>query len=76
MEDETLLTVREAAAELGVSESAIRNATLQGRLNFIHKYGRKLISQADLIAYRERAHGDGPIGAGRPRVEKDSGASS
>lgn len=67
MDNETFLTIQEAARALGVSDSAIRNATLQGRLNFTMKYGRKLIAQADLDAYRERAHGSDPIGAGRPR---------
>jgi len=67
MDDETFLTIQEAAQRLGVSESAIRNATLQGRLPFTKKYGRKLVSVQDLEAYRERAHGNEPVGAGRPR---------
>jgi len=67
---ETLLTVREAAARIGVSESAIRNATLEGRLPFVVKFGRKLIEQDVLAAYQLRTQPDGvkPSG-GRPRKQ-------
>jgi excisionase family DNA binding protein len=72
---ETLLTVTEAAAQLGVSQSAIRNATLDGRLASTVRYGRKLIATGDLEAYRRRSQPDGQPSRGRPRkvnCEKES----
>lgn len=67
MENETFLTVQEAATSLGVSESAIRNATLEGRLPFVRRYGRKLIDKADLAAYEARTRPDGEKPKGRPK---------
>lgn len=64
---EELLTVREAAGALGVSESAVRNATLEGRLGFVVKYGRKLIARADVDEYRRRTQPEGKKPTGRPR---------
>lgn len=66
METETFLTVKDAAVKIGVSESAIRNATLEGRLPFTRMYGRKLIAPDDLEAYRQRAHPEGEKLKGRP----------
>ena len=66
MEAETFLTVREAAERLGVSKSAIRNATLEGRLPFERRYGRKLIALRALLAYRERTQPGGVKPRGRP----------
>ena len=66
MEAETFLTVREAAERLGVSESAIRNATLEGRLPFVRRYGRKLIEVPALLAYRDRTQPGGVKPKGRP----------
>ena len=62
-----MLTVREAAGALGVSESAVRNATLEGRLGFVVKYGRKLIARADVDEYRRRTQPEGKPLAHRPR---------
>ncbi len=75
MDTETLLTVREAAAKIGVSESAIRNATLEGRLPFVMKFGRKLIPQDALTAYRRRTQPAGIKSRGRPRTASDGEAS-
>lgn len=66
MPEEGLYTVMEAAEALGVSESAIRNATLQGRLPFVMKWGRKLISTEALEAYKARTQPDGVKLKGRP----------
>ena len=70
MDNEMLYTVRETAAKIGVTESAIRNATLQGRLAFIVRYGRKLISEADLQDYQRRTQPEGKKTSGRPRLKK------
>lgn len=75
MEDETFLTVREAAEKIGVTESAIRNATLDGRLAFVRRYGRKLISLADLAAYQQRTQPGGTKPKGRPRKVSEIGNS-
>ena len=70
MQIETLLTVKEAAASLGVSESAVRNATLEGRLPFVRRYGRKLIEAGELESYRRRTRPAGVKPTGRPRRSK------
>ena len=67
MDTEQYVTVRDAARELGVTESAIRNATLKGRLRFEKLFGRKLIHRLDLEDYRRRAHPAGQKSNGRPR---------
>ena len=78
MASETLLTVKEAAERLGVTESAVRNATLDGRLPFVIKFGRKLVETKELEAYRERTQPAGVPAPGRPRrkreAEKESAA--
>jgi len=66
MDTEHLLTVKEAAERIGVSESAVRNATLEGRLPFVVKFGRKLIEQDALAAYQARTQRDGIKPRGRP----------
>lgn len=67
MDTESLMTVREAAEKIGVSENAIRNATLDGRLPFIIKFGRKLITQEAFNEYRIRTQPEGVKLKGRPR---------
>jgi excisionase family DNA binding protein len=70
--EETLLTVQQAAAELGVTDGAVRLALSQGRLSSVEKFGRKLIERADmdaykhLDAYKQRTQPDGVKKAGRP----------
>lgn len=76
MDTEDLLTVREAAKRIGVSESAIRNATLEGRLAFVRKFGRKLIPQDVLAEYQGRTQPEGIKPRGRPRRSGDAGAVS
>lgn len=67
MDTENLMTIKQAAKELGVSENAIRNATLDGRLPFVAMFSRKLIQRADVEAYRRRSQPDGVKLRGRPR---------
>lgn len=68
MDTDALLTVHEAAEKIGVSDSAIRNATLDGRLPFVVKFGRKLIERDALIEYQRRTQPDGQKSKGRPRA--------
>lgn len=63
---EELLTVGEAAAQIAVTESAIRNATIGGRLPFVRKYGRNLIRPVELHAYQIRTQCSGEKLIGRP----------
>ena len=72
MENKTFLTVQEAAQHIGVSESAIRNATLDGRLPFVRLYGRKLIEPKELEAYLRRSRPDGVKPKGRPRRDRQA----
>lgn len=65
--EETLLTVQQAAANLGVTDGAVRLALSQGRLSSVEKFGRKLIERADLDAYKRRTQPDGVKKVGRPR---------
>lgn len=69
--EETLLTVQQAAAELGVTDGAVRLALSQGRLSSVEKFGRKLIERADLDAYRQRTQPDGVKKVGRPRKRQE-----
>ncbi len=67
MESDIYVTVREAANLLGVTESAIRNATLEGRLPSMKRDGRKFISISDLDKYRGRSRPQGKKPTGRPK---------
>lgn len=67
------VTVQEAAAELGVSDSAVRQAILDGRLLCTVQYGRKTINRTDLEAYRARTQPDGLKPKGRPRKRTSHG---
>lgn len=71
MED-NLLTVQQAAVHLGVTDGAVRLALSQGRLPFIEKYGRKLVTMLDVDTYRQRAQPDGQKRVGRPRKGQDA----
>ena len=62
-----LLTAREAAAELGVHVGTVHNAFQQSRLPFVALYGRKLITRADLDAYKQRTRPGAEKPKGRPR---------
>lgn len=74
LDTETYFTVREAAARIGVSESAVRNATLKGRLSFVVKFGRKLIEREALAAYQRRTQPGGVKQRGRPRAIAEAAA--
>ena len=68
METENLLTMEDAAAKIGVTVSAIRNATLEGRLPFVRLFGRKLIEAEALAEYKARTQVDGVPPRGRPKA--------
>ena len=67
-----MYTVQEAAGWLGVGETAVRNATNQGRLPFEVMYGRKLIRLSDLEAYKTRTQPEGGARRGRPKKQPDA----
>lgn len=52
---------------LCVTEGAIRAAMLEGRLAFSYVLGRKVMTRADVEAYRARTQPDGTKPRGRPR---------
>lgn len=64
---EELVTIPEAAARLGLTQAAVRTALHRARLPFVRKYGRKLITRADLESYRLRTQPEGVKRLGRPR---------
>jgi excisionase family DNA binding protein len=64
--EEQYLTVQEAAESLTVTESAVRQAILDGRLLATEKYGRKVIHRTEVEAYRQRTQPGGAAKAGRP----------
>jgi excisionase family DNA binding protein len=51
--DDGLLTIKDAAARVGLSETAIRSAIDRGRLPAKTVLGRLVVAQDDLDAYRE-----------------------
>jgi excisionase family DNA binding protein len=61
------LTIQEASGFLGISEGAVRIAILEKRLPFVTKYGRKLIKQSDVDAYKQRTQPEGVKRTGRPK---------
>lgn len=67
METSDYLTVQDMAAELRISDAAVRAAILDGRLAFTCLYGRKVIHRADMEAYRRRTQPAGIKQVGRPR---------
>ena len=74
IENEVLLTAREAAQELGIPVGTIHNAFQESRLPFVALYGRKLISRADLEVCKMRTRPDGEKPKGRPRKTVDRSA--
>ncbi|MGI4789499.1 MAG: helix-turn-helix domain-containing protein [Janthinobacterium lividum] len=69
-----MLTVPQAAKELGVTQGSVRIAIYEGRLPSVEMYDRKLIAQADLDAYKKRSQPDGVKKVGRPRKAQETQA--
>lgn len=72
MERPEILTVVQAANELGVTAAAVRLAIYDNRLPSREFYGRKLIARPDLNAYRQRTQPDGVKRVGRPRKGQET----
>lgn len=70
---EDLLTVKEAAAEIGISESSVWQAIREDRLPCSTKWGRKVISRTDALTYKTRTQQDGAKPRGRPRKVRVDG---
>ena len=64
-----LLTVKEAAAYLGVSQPAVWVAIAEERIPSIVKYSKRLIERAELEAYKSRTQPDGAPKPGRPKKQ-------
>ena len=64
-----MVTVTQAAQELGVTPGAVRLAMYDNRLPFEEFYGKKLIKRPDLEAYKQRTQPDGEKRVGRPRKQ-------
>ena len=71
MEEQDYLTIPEAMKELDASASSIHAAIRECRLPHVVKYGRKLISRADLDAYKQRTRPGGEKPKGRPKKVTD-----
>jgi predicted DNA-binding transcriptional regulator AlpA len=54
MKNETLLTVQEAMAKLGISRAALYGAMATGKLAYTEKYGKRLLSEQAIKAYTPR----------------------
>ena len=62
-----LMTVPEVALELGVTQTAVRNAVYENRLPSVKMYGKPLIARTDLDAYKQRTQPSGVKKVGRPK---------
>lgn len=51
-----LLTVQEAMGRLGVSRAAIYYAMAEGRLRYVERYGKRLLTERAIAAYNPRAY--------------------
>ena len=58
-----MITVQEAAALKGVSRSRIHQWISEGRLSKEERYGRTVVSQAEVLSLQEQKRGPKP---GRP----------
>ncbi len=52
---ERLLTITDAAKQIGITEAAVRQAILKGRIPSVTKYGRKLVAAATVNDYKVTA---------------------
>ena len=51
-----MLTVQEAAKRLGISRAAMYYAMASGKLKYVEKYGKRLLSEQSVAAYRPRVY--------------------
>ena len=71
IENPDYLTIPQVAEELGVKPPTVHGALNKGRLPFVMLYGRKLISRADMNAYKLRTRPGGEKPKGRPLGAKN-----
>lgn len=67
MKVEDLLTVEQAAEELGIQPGTLRNAMTEGRIPVVRVFSRRLLTREAIEEYRNRTQPDGTILRGRPR---------
>lgn len=65
--DDELLMVPQVAIELNVSPPTVYIAMREGRLPFVTKYGKRLISRTALAEYKARTRPTGEKPTGRPK---------
>jgi excisionase family DNA binding protein len=51
-----MLTVQEAAKKLGISRTALYYAMAAGKLKYVEKYGKRLLSEKAIAAYTPRPY--------------------
>jgi len=68
VEDQELITIQEAAERFKISEAGIYTAIYRKRLPYQERYGRKLLSVADLEEYLRT------VKPGRPKKQKQQQA--
>jgi excisionase family DNA binding protein len=71
METDLYFRYSEAAAYLGVTVEAVRQAVNKKRLTVTIDHGVKWLSKEEVYAYRERTDRKGNRGKGRPPGSKD-----
>jgi excisionase family DNA binding protein len=50
-----MLTVQEACAKLGISRAALYYAMAAGKLKYTERYGKRLLDERSVAAYRPRS---------------------
>lgn len=66
-DEDDLLTVSEVAERLTVSAPTVYIAMREGRLPFVIKYGKRLITRVALAEYKARTRPTGEKPRGRPK---------
>ncbi len=68
--EEDLLTIRQAARELGIHRQTVYQAIRRGNLPAVEVLDRVAVRRADIEAYKQRQARVGPQG-GRPRTRPE-----
>lgn len=66
-EEDELLTVPEVAKDLTVTAPTVYTAMREGRLPYVIKYGKRLITPAAVAEYKARTRPTGEKPRGRPK---------
>ena len=51
-----MLTVEEARKKLGISRAAVYDAMNAGKLRYVERYGKRLLDERSVAAYRPRRY--------------------